>query len=74
MKIAFMGSHGVGKTTLCFDVAAHLKRLGMEVDHIIDQLLEALEVSHHRLDPQDRDGWVEAVIQAVGLPLRPPQI
>lgn len=32
MKIAFMGSHGVGKTTLCFDVAARLKRLDMGVD------------------------------------------
>ncbi|MCJ7628576.1 MAG: ATP-binding protein [Longimicrobiales bacterium] len=180
MKIAFMGSHGVGKTTLCFDVAARLKRLDMgvdlvkevaracplpinkdttleaqawilhtqiaeeiaaaaryqvvvcdrsvldnyaylvhqagqrreydalirewmgsydglfkvpvlhppsfdgtrdtsgsfqmEVDQIIDGLLEEFEVSHHRLDPQERDGWVDVVIRAVGLPLTPPQI
>jgi nicotinamide riboside kinase len=32
MKIAFIGSHGVGKTTLCFDLAAALKRLDMSVD------------------------------------------
>jgi nicotinamide riboside kinase len=180
MKIAFMGSHGVGKTTLCFEVAARLKRLDMgvelvkevaracplpinkdttleaqawilhtqiaeelaaaaryevvvcdrsvldnyaylahragrrpeydglvrewmrsydgifkvpilhppsfdgtrdtsasfqaEVDWVIDRLLEELSVSHYRLDPEDRDGWVDAVIRGVGLPLTPPQI
>jgi hypothetical protein len=180
MKIAFMGSHGVGKTTLCFDVAARLKRLDMavdlvkevarscplpinkdttleaqawilhtqiaeelaatsryevvvcdrsvldnyaylvhqsgrrpeydglvqawmgsyealfkvpilhppsfdgtrdttgtfqeEVDAVIDRLLDELGVSHRRLDPEDRDAWVDEVITTVGLPLRPPQM
>jgi len=32
MKIAFIGTHGVGKTTLCFDLASRLKRLDMGVD------------------------------------------
>jgi len=32
VKIAFIGSHGVGKTTLCFDLASRLKRLDMGVD------------------------------------------
>ena len=32
MKIAFIGSHGVGKTTLCFELAAALKRLDLSVD------------------------------------------
>lgn len=32
MKIAFIGSHGVGKTTLCFDLAARLKRLDHSVE------------------------------------------
>lgn len=33
MKIAFIGSHGVGKTTLCYELAARLKKqdLVMEV-------------------------------------------
>ena len=35
MKIAFIGTHGVGKTTLCFDLAARLKRLDHGVD-IVD--------------------------------------
>jgi GTPase SAR1 family protein len=32
LKIAFVGTHGVGKTTLCFELAAHLKRLDIAVD------------------------------------------
>ncbi len=32
MKIAFIGTHGVGKTTLCYDLAATLKRLDLSVD------------------------------------------
>ena len=31
-KIAFIGTHGVGKTTLCYDLAATLKRAGRNVD------------------------------------------
>lgn len=179
MKIAFIGSHGVGKTTLCFDLASRLKRLDLavdivkevargcplpinrettmeaqawilhsqiaqeiaavsreqvvicdrsvldnyaylvhragrrpaydalvaewvrtydvlckvpivtpptfdgyrdtsvgfqgEVDRIIDQLLDDFEVTCLRLDPADRDGWVDTVLQAAGLPVRPPQ-
>ena len=26
MKVAFIGTHGVGKTTLCYELAAALKR------------------------------------------------
>src|SRR5258706_8048942 len=32
MKVAFIGTHGVGKTTLCYDLAALLKRRGLNVD------------------------------------------
>jgi len=32
IKIAFIGTHGVGKTTLCFDVGAVLKKRGLHVD------------------------------------------
>ena len=32
MKIAFIGSHGVGKTTLCYDLASRLKRQDRAVD------------------------------------------
>ncbi len=180
VKIAFIGSHGVGKTTLCFDLASRLKRLDLsvdlvkevaracplpinqattveaqawilhtqiaeeiatasrypvvvcdrsvldnyaylvvragrtpeydaivrrwigtydglfkvpilgapsfdgmrdvsaafqhEVDHTIDTLLHEMQVKCHRLDPTSRDGWVDAVLAAMGLPSRPPQI
>lgn len=32
MKIAFIGTHGVGKTTLCYDLAASLKRRDLSVE------------------------------------------
>jgi GTPase SAR1 family protein len=32
VKIAFIGSHGVGKTTLCYDLASRLKRQDRSVD------------------------------------------
>ena len=34
MKIAFIGTHGVGKTTLCFDLAARLKRMDTSLDMV----------------------------------------
>jgi len=34
MKIAFIGSHGVGKTTLCYDLAGALKKEGVHVDMV----------------------------------------
>jgi thymidylate kinase len=36
MKIAFIGSHGVGKTTLCYDLAARLKRQDRAVDLVAE--------------------------------------
>lgn len=32
MKVAFIGTHGVGKTTLCYELAAALKRDNVHVD------------------------------------------
>jgi hypothetical protein len=34
MKIALIGSHGVGKTTLCFELAAALKRRNIDLDMV----------------------------------------
>jgi nicotinamide riboside kinase len=34
MKIAMIGSHGVGKTTLCFELAAALKRRNADVEMV----------------------------------------
>jgi len=32
MKVALIGTHGVGKTTLCFEIAARLKRRDVDVE------------------------------------------
>lgn len=180
MKVAFIGSHGVGKTTLCYDLASRIKRLDMavdivkevaracplpinrdttieaqswilhtqiaeelaaasryevvicdrsvidnyaylvhrvgrrpaldalvaewlatyqglfkvpvlhppsfdgtrdlsgdfqqEIDTVIEELLNGLGVPCTYLDPEQRDGWIDAVLTALGLPLHPPQI
>jgi nicotinamide riboside kinase len=34
VKLAFIGTHGVGKTTLCYDLGAVLKRRGLHVDMV----------------------------------------
>jgi nicotinamide riboside kinase len=34
MKLAFIGTHGVGKTTLCYDVATLLKKRDVDVDMV----------------------------------------
>ncbi len=36
MKFAFIGSHGVGKTTLCYEVAARLKRQDRTVELVME--------------------------------------
>ena len=53
MKIAFIGTHGVGKTTLCFDLAARLKRLDLSVDIV-------KEVARHCPLPINRDTTLDA--------------
>jgi len=34
MKVAFIGTHGTGKTTLCYDLTAALKRQGRNADMV----------------------------------------
>lgn len=45
-----------------------------EIDATIDALANDLGVGCHRLDPGAREGWVDAVLIACGLPLHAPQI
>jgi hypothetical protein len=52
-KIAFIGTHGVGKTTLCFELAARLKRLDRRVDMV-------KEVARSCPLPLNRDTTVNA--------------
>lgn len=53
MKIAFIGSHGVGKTTLCFELAAALKRRDLAVELVT-------EVARHCPLPINRETTVAA--------------
>jgi nicotinamide riboside kinase len=53
LKVAFIGTHGVGKTTLCFELAARLKRLDRRVDMV-------KEVARSCRLPLNRDTTVEA--------------
>jgi len=44
------------------------------IDRTIEDLARALGIACHRLDPTARDGWIDTVLMASGLPLHPPQI
>lgn len=41
MKLAFIGTHGVGKTTLCYDLASRLKRQ----DRVVELVMEVARKS-----------------------------
>jgi GTPase SAR1 family protein len=45
-----------------------------DIDHTIDKLAAEFGVSCHPLAEDNREGWVDAVLTASGLPLHPPQI
>ena len=45
-----------------------------DIDRAIDTLADEFDVACFRLDPEDRDAWVDTILTASGLPLHPPQI
>ena len=57
MKVAFIGSHGVGKTTLCYDLAAVLKRQGLSVD-IIKEVARLSPLPINRKTSLDAQTWI----------------
>jgi len=57
MKIAFIGTHGVGKTTLCFDLAASLKRLDMSVD-LVKEVARSCPLPINRDTTDDAQNWI----------------
>ena len=57
LKIAFIGTHGVGKTTLCYDVASRLKRQ----DRVVDLVMEVARSSPlpiNRDTTLDAQAWI----------------
>lgn len=56
-KIAFIGSHGVGKTTLCFELAAALKRLDLSVD-LVKEVARGCPLPINRDTTSDAQNWI----------------
>ena len=57
MKLAFIGTHGVGKTTLCYDLASRLKRQ----DRVVDLVMEVARNSPlpiNRETTLDAQAWI----------------
>lgn len=57
LKVAFIGTHGVGKTTLCFELAARLKRLDYHVD-MVKEVARRCPLPLNRDTTQDAQAWI----------------
>jgi nicotinamide riboside kinase len=57
MKIAFIGTHGVGKTTLCYELAAALKRLDLSVD-LVKEVARHCPLPINRETTADAQNWI----------------
>jgi hypothetical protein len=57
LKIAFIGSHGVGKTTLCFDLASRLKRLDLGVD-IVKEVARSCPLPINEETTLEAQAWI----------------
>jgi predicted ATPase len=57
MKIAFIGTHGVGKTTLCFDLASRLKRLDLGVD-IVKEVARTCPLPINQDTTVEAQAWI----------------
>jgi len=57
LKMAFVGTHGVGKTTLCFDLAAQLKRLDLGVD-IVKEVARRCPLPINEESTLDAQRWI----------------
>ena len=74
MKIAFIGAHGVGKTTLCYDLASTLKRRGVNVD-IVKEVARLSPLPINRKTSLEAQTWIlttqvaEEIRSASGAPV-----
>jgi len=57
MKLAFIGTHGVGKTTLCFELAAALKRLELSVD-LVKEVARSCPLPINRETTDAAQDWI----------------
>lgn len=56
-KLAFVGTHGVGKTTLCFDLASQLKRRDVAVD-IVKEVARRCPLPINEETTLDAQAWI----------------
>ncbi len=57
LKVAFVGTHGVGKTTLCFDLASQLKRLDLGVD-LVKEVARRCPLPINEETTRDAQAWI----------------
>ena len=57
MKVALIGTHGVGKTTLCFDLAARLKRRDVDVE-LVREVARRCPLPINRETSTAAQGWI----------------
>ena len=57
MKVAFIGTHGVGKTTLCYDLASVLKRRDLHVD-LVKEVARLSPLPINRKTSLDAQTWI----------------
>lgn len=57
MKIALIGSHGVGKTTLCFELAAELKRRSADVE-MVHEVARSCPLPINQDTTVDAQSWI----------------
>lgn len=57
MKVAFIGTHGVGKTTLCYDLAALLKRQDVHLD-IVKEVARLSPLPINRQTSLEAQLWI----------------
>ncbi len=56
-KLAFVGSHGVGKTTLCFGLAARLKAADISLD-VVGEIARRCPLPINQDTTLAAQGWI----------------
>lgn len=56
-KVAMIGSHGVGKTTLCYGLAARLKALDLSVE-VVHEVARRCPLPINQETSKDAQGWI----------------
>ncbi len=56
-KVAFIGAHGVGKTTLCYGLAARLKANDISLD-VVGEIARRCPLPINRGTTLDAQGWI----------------